>query len=70
MNREELRRVIVDGLDTLHGRPLAWAFMSSEQRQVLLAQRDFWIKDDGTQLDRLLVLMQRHASDVGSPQEG
>jgi hypothetical protein len=54
MTPEDLRRIIVSGLDRALGSPLLLSILSEQQKMVLKAERAYWTGDSGTQLAKLL----------------
>lgn len=60
MTTEELRRSIVDGIDaTLEAPWIVRRWLSPESLRILRATRRYWMSDDGTQLDKLLALVDQ-----------
>jgi hypothetical protein len=56
MNREQLRSRVVDGIDRILNHPFLIPIAQSD-REVLMGQRQFWLSDSGTSLDRVLGYM-------------
>jgi hypothetical protein len=46
MTREALRAMLLDGADNLRN-SVVWRFMSPQQRNMNIAARQFWSKDNG-----------------------
>lgn len=55
---DDLRRTLIEGIDSVLDRPLRRAWLTSEQRRVLKAQRAFWESADQTTLEKAYSLFR------------
>ncbi len=55
MDREALRKEMISDITAIEGHPL---FLSRRQKALLAAQKQFWMQDDGTNLDKVLALLK------------
>ena len=59
MNTEQLRTEILQGLDELENRPFVWNTMSSDQKRLVRAERNFWQQAETATLQKLLDLVNK-----------